>query len=92
MKKQIEITEQELKDLKAIRNYFGEHDKTMFEHKAYVILNRLIKSATFVVGKYEGLQGRDLLIDFKKWEYKNNISYNDTCDERVIDRYFEDIN
>jgi len=43
MKIQIEITEQELKDLKAIRNYFGEHDKTMFEHKAYAVLDRLVK-------------------------------------------------
>jgi len=43
MKIQIEITEQELKDLKAIRNYFGEHDKTMFEHKAYALLDRLVK-------------------------------------------------
>jgi hypothetical protein len=37
------ITEQELKDLKAIRNYFIDHDKTLFEHKAYAVLDRLIK-------------------------------------------------
>lgn len=43
MKIEIEITEQEFKDLKAIRNYFGEHDKTMFEHKAYAVLDRLVK-------------------------------------------------
>lgn len=38
----LEITKQDLKDLKAIRNYFGEHDKSMFEHKAYAVLNRII--------------------------------------------------
>ena len=32
-----------LKDLKAIRNYFGEHDKTMFEHRAYTLIDNLIK-------------------------------------------------
>ena len=32
-----------LKDLRAIRNYFGEHDKTMFEHRAYALLDSLIK-------------------------------------------------
>jgi hypothetical protein len=32
-----------LKDLRAIRNYFGEHDKTMFEHRAYTLLDNLIK-------------------------------------------------
>jgi len=31
-----------LKDLLAIRNYFGEHDKTMFEHRAYSLLDALI--------------------------------------------------
>ena len=32
-----------LKDLRLIRNYFGEHDKTMFEHRAYALLDSLIK-------------------------------------------------
>jgi hypothetical protein len=32
-----------LKDLRLIRNYFGEHDKTIFEHRAYSILDNLIK-------------------------------------------------
>jgi len=43
MKIEIEITEQELKDLKAVRNYFGEHDKTLFEHKAYAVVDSLVK-------------------------------------------------
>jgi len=46
MKKEIEITEQELKDLKSVRNYFGEHDKTMFEHKAYAVVDSLVKKLT----------------------------------------------
>lgn len=40
---QIELTEQEIKDLKQVRNYFGEHDKTITEHKNYDILNNLLK-------------------------------------------------
>lgn len=32
-----------LKDIKQIRNYFGEHDVSMFEHKAFAILDKLIK-------------------------------------------------
>lgn len=43
MKVTIEISEQELKDLKQVRNYFGEHDKTMFEHAAYAIVDRAVK-------------------------------------------------
>jgi hypothetical protein len=43
MKRIIEITEQELKDLKLIRNYFGEHDKTPLEHLAYSELDKLVK-------------------------------------------------
>ena len=43
MSDKIEITEQEVKDLKAIRDYFGKHDKTTFEHRAYAALNGLVK-------------------------------------------------
>ena len=43
MKKRIEVTEQELKDLKFIRNYFNDHDKTQLEHLAYSELNKLVK-------------------------------------------------
>ena len=46
MKIEIEITEQEIKDLKAVRNYFGEHDKTYFEHMAYAVVDRLVKKLT----------------------------------------------
>ena len=41
----IEITEQELKDLKLIRNYFGENNKTSIEHLAYAVLDGLIKKS-----------------------------------------------
>jgi len=43
MKIEIEITEAEIKNLKLIRNYFGEHDRTMLEHMAYSELDRLVK-------------------------------------------------
>lgn len=46
MKIEIEINEQDLKDLKAVRNYFGEHDKTIFEHKAYAIIDKFYKKLT----------------------------------------------
>lgn len=40
------ITELDLKDLKKIRNYFGEHDVTMFEHFAYKRLDDLLVKLT----------------------------------------------
>lgn len=43
MKVTIEISEQELKDLKRVRNYFDEHDKTMFEQVAYAIVDNVVK-------------------------------------------------
>jgi len=46
MKVTIDITEQEIKDLKLIRNYFGENDKTMLEHLAYYELDKLVKKLT----------------------------------------------
>lgn len=57
MKVTIEITEQEIKDLKRIRNYFGEHDVTMLEHLAYSELDKLVKKLTIpnVVGRSEQL-------------------------------------
>ena len=46
MKIEIDITEQDIKDIKEVRNYFGEHDETMFEHKAYAIMDILLKKST----------------------------------------------
>lgn len=43
MKIEIDITEQELKNLREVRNYFGEHDKTLFEHKAFSVIDVIIK-------------------------------------------------
>ena len=58
MKRTIEITEQEIKDLKLIRNYFGEHDKTPLEHLAYSELDKLVKKLqqADVVGRSEQLK------------------------------------
>lgn len=42
----VELNEDEVKDLKAVRNYFGEHDVSMFEHKAYSVLDRLLNKFT----------------------------------------------
>lgn len=33
-----------IKDLTLIRNYFGENDKTPFQHMSYSVLDNLIKN------------------------------------------------
>lgn len=43
MKIEVEITKEEIEFLKQLKNYFGEHDKTLFEHKAYPVLDSLVK-------------------------------------------------
>lgn len=43
MKLTIVTNEQELKDLKLIRKYFGDHDVTQIEHMAFDVLNNLIR-------------------------------------------------
>ncbi len=37
-------TDIDMKKLTLVRNYFGEHDKTQFEHWAYSFLDEIIKS------------------------------------------------
>jgi len=37
------LSDYELIELKSIRNYFGEHDKTPFEHMAYSFLDEIIR-------------------------------------------------
>lgn len=44
----IEITDQDLKDLKVVRTYFGANDKTMFEHMAYDILDKIVKNSNVI--------------------------------------------
>ena len=39
-----------IKDILQIRNYFGEHDATLFEHRAFAILNRIVKHLEAVGG------------------------------------------
>ena len=46
MKIEIEITETEINELKVIRNYFGVNDQTVFEHKAFRVLSKLVKNLT----------------------------------------------
>lgn len=41
-----------LKDVKQIRNYFGENDKTLFEHKAFAVIDKIIKHFEEHDGKY----------------------------------------
>lgn len=43
MRIEIELTEQEIKDLKGVKNYFGKHDVTIVEHKNYDVINNLLK-------------------------------------------------
>jgi hypothetical protein len=37
------FTTSEVKDLKRLRNYFGENDSTLFEHWAYAFLDSIVK-------------------------------------------------
>lgn len=57
----MEIT---IEDLKQIRNYFGEHDVSIFEHKAFDIMNTLVKErevkSIVNIYKEEVRQGLDL--------------------------------
>ena len=46
MKYEIELHEEEIKNLKRVRSYFGENDRTTTEHMAYALLNRLVKKLT----------------------------------------------
>ena len=68
MKTTIEITENELKILKLIRNYFGEHDKTPLEHLAYSELDKLIKKLQQADVMRSVCCGRKL-IEFKTFGY-----------------------
>ena len=43
--KLILVSSKDIQDLKVIRNYFGEHSETIFEHFAYSFLDELIKTA-----------------------------------------------
>ena len=70
MKIEIEITKQDIKDLKTVRNYFGEHDRTIFEHKAYAVLDSLVKKLNIPVvivpkGTLCDLDGKTVMVKFK---------------------------
>lgn len=39
----IYLTEQEVENIKLVRDYFLKHDETTFEHFSYGILNGLVK-------------------------------------------------
>lgn len=41
----IVLDSDQLNDLKEIRSYFGENDKSAFQHKAFAVLDKIIKEA-----------------------------------------------
>jgi len=41
------ITEDDMKALFRIRNYFGTNDKTQLEHLAYDVLDRVVKQSPY---------------------------------------------
>jgi hypothetical protein len=41
-----------LKDVKEIRNYFGENDITPFQHKAFTVLDKIVKHFEKHDGRY----------------------------------------
>ena len=68
----VNITEQEAKDIKKIRNYFGENDKTAFEHMAYSVLDGLVKKLDMnVVSKVKRAVCDS---DCPYWGYQCNIN------------------
>lgn len=40
--KNVILSDTEIKDLARIRNYFGENDKTPFQHMAYDLLDKIL--------------------------------------------------
>ena len=73
----VNITKQEAKDIKKIRNYFGENDKTIFEHMAYSVLDGLVKNLAIAdVTKVKV----DLVCDCTKQAGSLNLKTNEvTC-------------
>lgn len=65
----ITITEQEAKDIKLIRNYFGEHDKTCHEHLLFKVADNLVKKLNLA-----DVSG-SLLVD----RSTNHMNYVETC-------------
>lgn len=77
-----------IKELKLIRNYFGEHDKTMFEHKAFAILDKIIKKEELAIQiiekrikKYEEMYAK---------EYNGITPPRDYSDETMLGRRLVD--
>lgn len=86
MKITIELSEQEIKDLKMVSNYFGENDKSPMEHANYAIINDLLKK----ISSNKDLQSSVLGIDEVKslifsGTEKRNGKINLTDDKRSID-------
>lgn len=76
----ISISDSNKKDLKKVRNYFGEHDRTPFEHFAYGFLDNILKqtqnSTNIPVDKAELIKFATYLketypvwFDFIRWDF-----------------------
>ena len=86
MKKTVELTNQELKDLKKIRDYFGENDKTLLEHLAYDVLDRVInKLPTHNVSR--SISDEALKDLYNKGYYDGY----DACKDKIINKNDESI-
>lgn len=61
MKKEMEITKEDIEFLKQLKIYYAENDKIMFEHKAYPMLDSLVKKLHLhYVSKSDGVVAEDL--------------------------------
>lgn len=78
------VDDENVKNLQRIRNYFGEHDKTTFEHWAYTFLNNFInKSKPFCI--------QDNRVNIMTTFYERMIAEKTELDERRM-RLFEFLN
>ena len=86
--KTIEITKQDLNDLTSIKLYFVEHDKTIFEHAAFSIIDRLIKKVVPIENRNYDI---DLLELYTKFLQKNGYIDSDATTEQpyAIDEFLK---
>lgn len=89
----IKLSEAELKELKGIRNYFGKHDVTLFEHHAYAVLDDFIKRSVDdrILKRSEIIE---LLDGYSRFLSKNGYMDCDYCTEEpyAIDEFLKTIN
>jgi hypothetical protein len=81
MKYEIELNKEEIKNLKRIRSYFGEHDKLLIEHTAYAMLDKLVKNLTVPVVSISLPSNEEIREPIQNALYATDILTTDQCTE-----------